>query len=767
MNTRLKKTVRSLFVLTFLVVNATIAIGSNPKSKGNIVVQNNAIVQKLKADNEVTSLPKKEPKASLTRFVDPFIGTLGNGDVFAGACLPHGFIKLGPDTKYYSGAAGYKKNKDIEGFSHMHISGMGAAMYGNIQLIPTTGDIEPLKHSSGKGEEISVPGYYKVELSKYKTVAELTPTSRAGFHRYTFPKSESSHILIDVGATLYGTKQNWGSSQPIGGELHIDPIKKVVYGHNSYRGGRTTTKPWKVYFYAVFDTRFDSFGAWVDSVKYDGVNTIKGNEIGAYLNFNTTNAQQIKVKVGISMISIQKAEENVGKEIPDWNFEHVKNQANLIWENELEKIEVTGMSEKNNRMFYTAMYHALFAPANWTGENPVFNYNRPYYEDFLCVWDIFRTVSPLLTLISTKEHTDMLNTLLDVYRHDGWLADAHSALQREHIQVGSNTDVLFADAYAKKLKGIDYNMAYEAVKKNATETTRKVVYAGRPALPLYLKYHYIPIDAKQKITVSRTLEYVYNDYCVYQLAKGLGHKADAEVFKQRSFWYKNLWNDSLKLMRGRNKDGSWFSPFNPTKNETGPNFYEGHAYTWSYSTPHDVKGLINLFGGKKPFVDSLTNAVSNHYQAYNEPCMLQVYLFVWGGRPDLTQKYVRKATAENFTDAYNGLPGNDDSGTTSAWYLWSRMGIFPVAGQNLYIIGSPSSSKTTIHMESGKDVVITAHNASEENIYIQSAKFNGKKYDKAFFTHDDIVKGAKFEFVMGAKPSKWGRNAIPPSLSDK
>ncbi len=597
-------------------------------------------------------------KTGLTRFVDPFIGTLGDGDVFAGACLPHGFVKLGPDTKHNSGAAGYKKNKDIEGFSHMHISGMGGPMYGNIQLMPTTGTIDPLNHYSDKGEEIAETGYYKVALKKFNTVAELTTTAHAGFHRYSFPKNESSHILVDVGATLYGIAQNWGSSQPVGGEVHIDPVKKVVYGFNTFKGGRSTTKPWNVYFYAIFDTKFDSFGTWADSVIHDGISDITGNEIGAYLNFNTAQSEQVMVKVGISKISIQKAKENLSWEIPDWDFENIKILANASWEKELKKIEVKGMSEKNSRIFYTALYHALFAPADWTGENPVFNYNRPYYEDFLCVWDIFRTVCPLLTLISTKEHTDMLNTLLDVYKHDGWLADAHSSLQREFTQVGSNTDVLFADAFAKKLKGIDYELAYQAVKKNATDSSYlqgKVPHAGRPSLSSYTKYHYVPVDGKFKITVSRTLEFVYNDYCAYQLAKGLGYKKDAALFKDRSLWYKNLWDDSLKSMRGKKMDGSWFTPFDPKKSETGPNFYEGHAYTWSFSAPHDVKGLIKLFGGEKSFVDSLTNAVTNHYQAFNEPCMLQIYLFVWAGRPDLTQKFVRKATIENFTDAYNGL----------------------------------------------------------------------------------------------------------------
>lgn len=706
---------------------------------------------------------------NLTDYVKPFIGTLGEGNVFVGACLPHGFVKLGPDTKYNSGASGYKNDKEILGFSHLHISGMGGPMYGNIQLTPTTGVIDPLNHSSAKGEETASPGNYKVALKKYNTKAELTSTAHVGFHKYTFPKSDTSHILIDVGATLYGVSQNWNSSQSVGGEIHIDALKKAVYGYGLYKGGRSTTKPWKVYFYAIFNTDFNSYGIWKKNDINENVNKIEGSNIGAFLNFITNNNQEILVKVGISMMDVENAEANIAKEIPDWNFENIVQNANDKWEDELRKIEVKGMSFENSTIFYTAFYHALLCPSDWTGQNPVFNNKRPYYEDFLCVWDIFRTVSPLLTLISTKTQVDMLNTLFDVYKHDGWLSDAHSSSQREFTQVGTNTDVLFADAYVKQLKGVDYRLAYEAVKKNATDTSflnRKIVHAGRTALPFYTKYHYIPTDVNQKITVSRTLEYIYNDYCVYQLAKKYGTKAEKNIFKQRSFWYQNLWDDSLQLMRGKQMDGTWYTPFSPNKSETGVNFYEGHAYTWTYSTPHDVKGLINLFGNKEVFVKSLTNAVSNHYQAFNEPCMLQTYLFVWAGRPDLTQKFVRKAMDENFTNKNDGLPGNDDSGTTSAWYVWCRLGIFPVAGQNLYIIGSPSIAETTIHLESGKNIIISAKNASDKNIYIQSALLNGKPYNKAFFTHNDIVNGAKFEFTMGETPSNWGSNFVPPSFSD-
>ncbi len=708
--------------------------------------------------------------SDLTTYVDPFIGTMGGGNTFAGVCLPHGFVKLGPDCPYPSGAAGYKQDKDVVGFSHLHISGMGGPVYGNIQLIPTTGEIESLHHISPKVNEVATVGYYKTGLKKYNTLAELTCTAHAGFHKYTFPKSKNSHVLIDVGATLYGNVNagSWNTSVPVGGQVTIDPENSVVSGFGTYKGGRSTTEPWTVYFYAITDTKFNSCGTWNDSVLNPNQLTTSGNQIGAFLNFDTKESQEIKIKVGISMISVEKAKQNVENEIQNWDFESTVAQAKKSWNQELKKIEIDDASKKEKKVFYTALYHSLLMPSDWTGENPKFDYGHPYYEDFLCIWDMYRTVNPLLTLISTHENIDMLNTLLDIYKTNGWLPDAHSALQYEHVQIGTNADNLFADAFVKGLKGIDYEQAYEAVKKDATDTLNYefdgTLLGGRKGLGSYLKYHYVPVDGIdywRKISVSRTLDYIYNDFCAYQMAKGLNKKEDMELFAERFGWYKNLWDDSLKLMRARNKDGSWFKPFNPLDAQTGPVFYEGTAYTWTYSVPHDVDGLIDLFGGKQAFTDSLTRAVSNHYEAYNEPAMLQIYLFLWAQRPDLTQKYIRKALAENFTDAPNGLPGNDDGGTTSAWYVWSRMGIFPVAGQNLYLIGSPSFKESVIHLENGKDFIIKAKNASESNIYIQSAKWNGKEYNKPFFTHDDIIKGGVLEFEMGNIPSKWGSESDP------
>lgn len=716
----------------------------------------------------------------LTQYVNPFIGTLGDGNVFAGACLPHGFVKLGPDTKSFSGASGYKRKQPINGFSHLHITGMGGPLYGNIQLMPTTGPVNGLDHSSEPSDEKCSPGYYAVRLDRYNVKAELTATAHVGYHQYAFPKSNAAHILVDVGATLYGTGRDWNSSVAVGGEVYVDAKNKAVYGYGIYGGSRSTKKDWKVYFYAVFDTPFESSGTWNDSVKTDQSTHVTGKRIGAILTFITAESQKISSKVGISMISTEDARLSISQEIPAWNFEDIKSAADTKWERELEKIEVKGLNQHDARVFYTAMFHGLLVPSDWTGENPGLDKKQVYYEDFLCLWDIYRTLGPLLSLISTKEYTDMLNTLLGIYDRDGWLPDAHSALQREFIQVGTSADMMFADAYVKGLKGIDYAKAYQAIKKNGTDTTFKnqaTRYAGRVALPDYLKNHYVSADTmhhyqsldtfrlSRKCSVSKSLEYSYGDFGIYEVAKGLGKTTDAAIFKERSLWYKNLWDNQTKKMRGRYPDGTWVNPFYPEKYQNNVNYYEGNGYTWTYFAPQDVAGLINLFGGRKNFVDSLSDAITHHYEAFNEPGMLQIYLFNWAGRPDLTQKFLRKVLIGSFNDTDAGLPGNDDSGTTSLWYLWSRMGVYPVAGQNLYVIGSPSYPETVIHQQSGKDLKIIARNASPENIYIQSAKLNGKPYLKTYFTHDGVKNGAVFEFVMGPAPSQWGRNSVLPSIS--
>jgi predicted alpha-1,2-mannosidase len=722
----------------------------------------------------------KAPKAKAPiDYVDNFLGTEGDGWVYPGATLPFGFVQASPDTGLGSYAAGYKFTRNITGFSQQHLSGMGGPLFGEVALLPMTGDlVKPADISStGKSEEAASPGYYTVKLAPWNTKAELTVTQHVALHRYTFPEHQLSRILVDVGACLYGVSADWKSSRPIGGEVKIDADKREVSGFMQFEGGRyeghkEKMRKWKVYFAARFDTAFDSTGTWDDSAQlFDGKNANQGKEIGAYLNFKTKAGQVINSQVAVSFHSVEQARGYFAKETPTWDFDLAKQQARAIWEKTLSKIEVEGGSEDQRKMFYTAMYRLHVTPNNWTGEAPLhYDQSKPYYENILCLWDTFRTVNPMHTLINPQVQTDIVNTLLSYYKNDGWTGDAHSAWSYEHVQNGSSADIVIADAYVKKLPGVDWKLAYEAIRKNAfvdqnpNETIRP--YVGRYRLDDYRKYNYLPSDiAAFKVQgVSRTLEYVYNDFSVLTLARQYGTPQEIADLESRMLWYKNLWDSERGFMRGKNKDGSWTDPFKETQHETGSQYYEGHAWTWSWFVPHDNQGLINLHGGKKQFVEKLTTAVDSHYEAYNEPGMLQTFQFIHAGRPDLTQKYVRKAMT-HFNATHAGLPGNDDSGTTSTWLMWAMLGLYPNAGQDYYYLGTPTFAKATIHLGNGKKIVINAPKTSDKNLYVSKASLNGKPWKQAWLRHSDIINGAQIDFSMSDKASSWGAGTPPPSLS--
>jgi predicted alpha-1,2-mannosidase len=707
--------------------------------------------------------------------VDPFIGTTSGGNVFAGATLPFGFVQPGPDTGPGSGASGYDNDKPINGFSQQHISGLGGPIYGEISLMPVTGQVpEPSDVcSSGKSLEAASPGYYAVTLAPWNVKAELTCTEHVAFHRYTFPASSQSRILLNLGHCLYGTGPNWGSAKPVGGEVKIDSEQREVSGFMVYAGGRSTEKPWKVYFVARFDAPFATFSPWSDKGWLpQGVTSAQGANIGMSLNFVTTAGQVIQSKIAISWRSIEQARSRFERELPGWNFDTVHEAARIAWRRVLERIEIDGGSANNRRLFYTALYHMHLAPNNWTGESPERYGTLTYYENQLCLWDTFRGVMPLYTLIEPKVSADIVNTLLNFYTVDGWTGDAHSAHQYEHVQNGSNADVVIADAYAKGLPGVDWSKAFQAIRKNAFEDPDPKANSrpktGRFRLTDYLKHGYLPTDVvayRDVQGVTRTLEYVYDDFCVLSLARTYGTAGDAQKLAGRILWYQNLWDaPSGGFMRGRTTSGSWFEPFDPLNGDTGKQFYEGHAWTWMWCVPHDEQGLINLLGGDDAFVKKLSAACEQHYEAYNEPGLLQPYLFIHAGRPDLTQ-HILPDLMKNFTTASNGLPGNDDSGAISGWLVWTMLGLYPNAGQDYYYLSRPTFPRVTIHLENGHKLVISAPGATTDNRYIASARLDDRPWNQAWIRHRDLINASSLDFETTAVPTPWGRNPRPPSVS--
>jgi predicted alpha-1,2-mannosidase len=430
-------------------------------------------------------------KKDVVDYVDPFIGSDGqgeiNGQLLAGnvgpaATLPFGFIQVGPDTEFDSKSSGYKFSKKITGFSQQHISGMAGPMFGEISIFPLTGELKnPSKLvASGKSAEAASPGYYTVTTAPWNVKVELTAARHVALHRHTFPANDQAHVLVNVGHVLYGReKANWYSSKPIGGEVNVDPVTQEVYGYMLYFGSRSNYRKWKVYFSAQFDTRFDSYGTWDDkAVLTDGSTRGVGNEIGAYLNFKSKEGQVVNSKIAVSFRSVEQAR-GYFAETPAWDFDAVKANARAEWSTALNKIQVEGGTEDQRKLFYTSLYRMHTTPNDWTGEQPPHYGNEPYYDNMLCMWDTFRTVYPMLTLIQPKVQTDIVNSILNYYKYDGWTGDAHSAWMYEHVQNGSSADVIVADAYAKNYQASTGNTLIRRFARTLMKSTIRMVFGDQ------------------------------------------------------------------------------------------------------------------------------------------------------------------------------------------------------------------------------------------------------------------------------------------------
>jgi predicted alpha-1,2-mannosidase len=742
-------------------------------------------------------------------YVNPFIGTDFHGHTFPGAALPGGLVQVGPDTDTHGWdwCSGYHySDHSIMGFSHLHRSGMGAGDWGDILLMPATGKLKIVpgsKEKPGEGyrsefshqDEQASPGYYAVKLKDYGIKAELTVSERTGFHQYTFPKSETSHILIDM-------------QHGIGDKCTDAQIKVVndteIEGHRVSDGFVDNQN---VYFFARFSKQFKSFGTWSEKTIQPGNKEASGKQVGAYADFVTSDNEMIQVKVGISYTSMEEARLNLEKEIPGWNFDQIKTNAAQKWNNALGKIDVTmgkGYPEPAAKQklitFYTALYHSLLFPSafcdadgSYMGlDNKVHRATEYTYRSDFSLWDTFRAEMPLLTLVDPERSNDAVKTMIAQYEQGGWMPTPQQfGNSYTNDMIGDHPVDVILDAYQKGIRNFDVEKAYEAVRKNAMETPPSDCRSeGRPGLELYKKLGYVPYDEIRE-SVSKTLEYAYNDWCVAQLAKALGKTSDYDMFMKRAANYKNIIDEKTGFARPKKSDGSWLSPFDPTFVGHGKDRHYTEANAWQYTwfVPHDVQGLVNLEGGQKRFIerlDSLFTANSEihsgvsditgligQYAHGNEPGHHTAYLFTYAGAPWKTQNIVRKVTDSLYTSGPDGLCGNEDMGQMSAWYVLSTMGIYQVApGQNIWVIGSPEFSKVILHLDktfySAGEFIIETKNNSKKNKYIQSASLNGKPLNKPWFDQDVIAKGGSLVFEMGPNPNKnWGsdKNAAPPSMT--
>lgn len=712
-------------------------------------------------------------------FIDPLLGASGGGNVFPGAVVPFGMIKPGPDMAASGGRdanAGWNATSNIVGFSQTHVSGTGGGpKYGNILVQASTGDPAPMDSASPRAEERASAGLYAVKLARYDVGVEITAARRSAIYRFRYPAGGKSNLLFDVSHCLHAGEKQGEAQSPVTSQVQVVSPTEVE-GSTSVTGGwNKQPNTYTVYFYAKIDTPAASWGTWLDDSLQPGSRSTHGGAkqaTGAWLSFAAGNSGPVLMKIGISFLSIEQARRNLAAEIPGFDFAATHAAAAAKWNQALATVDIRGATAEQQQVFYTALYHTMLMPTDRTGENPLWTSTEPSYDDYYAIWDTFRSSGPLLTLIAPERETAIVRSLVDIYRHEGWLPDARSGNYNGRTQGGSNAEFLITDAYIKGLKGIDWATAYAAEVHDAEVSPADHFKEGRGGLDDWHRLGYVSTEGSDR-SGSVNMEYAADDFEIALLAKGLGKTADYKKYLARSGDWANLWDSTFSaggfdgFIRPRHRDGSWLSPFTAMDSSTwgGDTFYEGNSWTYSTFVPQDVAALIEKSGGPQKFVDRLDAffAVRNRYNVGNEPGFLTPYLYNWAGRPDKTAEHVRAIIAKSFHAGPNGLPGNDDSGAMSSWYAFGQMGIFPNAGQDVYLIGSPVFPQTTLHLAGGKTFVIETRNVSAENIYVAAATLNGRTLDRAWLRHAEIASGGRLILTMSHTPGHWGESNSPPS----
>lgn len=723
----------------------------------------------------------------LSDYVDPRIGSEGLGRVFIGPSVPYGMVKPSPDCTPGPNSGWLPMPEQVNGFAQVHVSGTGGGpKYGNILIQPFIGKLNSLDHIDYRTHEDISLGYYATTYRNSGIKTEVTTSAKASAYRITYPKGCDPALMIDAGFFLGESPvpDAREAQQFVGSEVQVVSDNEVC-GYSRIRGGWNNGRAYTVYFWLITDKPAVSAATWKSDVISDSRSQYdSGEKTGAFLQF-AKDDDVVNVKIGISFISQLKAKENVMNGIADKSFDDIHGELLSSWERLLQKIKIDPRTdEKLKRMFYTGMYHTMIMPVDRTGENPLWTDPVPYYDDFYAIWDTYRSSSPLITLVDPKREADMVNSLINICKRDGYMPDARSGNANGRTQGGSNAEIVIADAFVKGLQGIDYEDALKAMLKDATVDPGGDHEAhGRGGLREYLELGYIPHGIAR--AGNRTVEYSYCDYAIYLVAKGLGYNELAERYEKQSQNWKNLWRDGYEhdgthgFIMPRDKDGNWLDdlPFghsqkrrpayryNPVMFE-GPwyvpwwemFFYEASSWEYSLSIPHDVPGLIEKCGGDDLFEKRLDKFFDKKYfNVNNEPSFLTPCLYHWVGKPERTGERILEIINENYSDSQRGLPGNDDSGAMSSWLAFHMMGIYPNAGQDYYLIHTPMLKSSEIDLGEGKSFRITAEKLSEKNRYIQSAILNGEDYPYSAIRHSDIIAGGELKLKMGNKPGRWGK----------
>lgn len=757
--------------------------------------------------NETASVEKiitNSSETDYTQFVNPFIGTSKMGHVFPGATAPFGMVQLSPQTNFevmhnedgsyntetYEYCAGYQyRDSTIIGFAHTNFSGTGHSDLGDFLLMPTIGNLvlDPLETEQGnKGfysvfshdNEEASPGYYEVNLDSYNIKAELTASERVGFHQYTFPKSDDAHIILDLVYNVYhhDNKNVWTF-------IRVEN-DSLITGYRQTKGWARTKK---VFFAMQFSKPFKSYGhKKYDEIKYDGFYRrfkqdenfpeMAGKDIRAYFNFDTEEGEKINVKFALSPVSSAGALKNLEAEIPHWDFAKTKEETKEKWNKELSKIEVKTLTEADRTTFYTAMYHTNLSPILYEdvdGQYRGLDQNIHQSEGFtnytiFSLWDTYRALHPLFNITQPERNNDMIKSMLahhDESVHNMLPIWSHYA-NENWCMIGYHATSVIADAMAKNVGDFSHERALQA-----SVNTANVRYFD--GLGEYIDYKYVPDDLSHS-SVSKTLEYAYNDWCIAQMAKQVGNPSTEEKFMKRSEYYNNVYDPKIGYMRPKLSDGNFRKNFDPMDTH-GQGFIEGNAWNYGLYVPQNIDKMVDMMGGNERFtqhLDSLftmdidekyiekheditRDGIIGNYVHGNEPGHHIPYLYNWTGHPEKTQSRVRMIMDTMYGPTVEGLCGNDDAGQMSAWYVFSSLGFYPVTPGSIdYALGSPKVKEAKIHLDNGKTLTIKANNQSKENVFVQNVSINGKPLENNLLSHYDIMNGGELVFEMSNQPKK-------------
>jgi predicted alpha-1,2-mannosidase len=737
-------------------------------------------------------------KKKLVDLVNPLMGTdsefkLSNGNTYPAIARPWGMNFWTPQTaKMGDGWCYAYDSYKIRGFKQTHQPSPWINDYAAFSIMPVTGELkfkEDDRESwfSHKAETVQ-PHFYKVYLADYDVTTEFTPTDRAVAFRFTFPENDNSYVVVD--------------GFDGGSMVKIIPEERKIIGYCQNNHGGVPAN-FRNHFVAVFDKDFETVKTWKEDIISDSKNA-EGFHAGGVVGFKTKKGEVVNVKIASSFISLEQAELNLNREIGNKTFEEIKTEGEATWETELSKIKIEGGTEAEQKTFYSCLYRTLLFPRKFyefDANNQIVHYS-PYNGKVLPgymftdngFWDTFRAVFPFFTLMYPELNSQIMEGLVNTYKESGWLPEWASPGHRS-CMIGSNSASLIADSYLKGIRGYDIEILYEAILKNTRGYNEEVTSVGRLGAEEYNHLGYVPYNMGIRENTARTLEYAYADYCIWKLATELEKpQEEIDLFKKRARNYRNVFDPEVKLMRGKNENGEFQSPFSPYK--WGDAFTEGNSWHYTWSVFQDIEGLKQLMGGDKEFISMLDSvfvvppifdesyygqviheiremqiAGMGNYAHGNQPIQHMIYLYNYTSEPWKAQKWSREVLTKLYSYHPDGYCGDEDNGQTSAWYVFSAMGFYPVCpGTDEYVFGSPLFDKVTLQLENGNEFVIQAKNNSPENVYVDDLQVNGKGYNKNYIKHSTILNGGRIDFSMSASPNKsrgTQKESFPYSMTNE